>query len=101
MRRIARRLLITAFAAALLAVLSLWCLYQASQQEPGFYQQALAAPAAAQAEDGDRFERTALDLHNQIQHTGRWEACLTQDEINGWLAIDLPAKFPQALPIDP
>src|SRR5438128_2646719 len=98
MRRIARRLLITAFAAALLAVLSLWCLYQASRRAPDFYRQALAESSAAQADDGERFERTALYLHNQLQHAGRWEARITQEQINGWLATDLPAKFPHALP---
>jgi hypothetical protein len=45
-----------------------------------------------QVEEGQRFERDALDLHNQLLHGGRWEACLTQDEINGWLATDLPAR---------
>jgi hypothetical protein len=55
-------------------------------------------PAEAQIEEGQRFERDALDLHNQLQQDGRWEACLTQEEINGWLATDLPAKFPLVLP---
>jgi hypothetical protein len=98
MRRFARRLLITALVSVAIGAVSLWCLFQASRRPPNFYQRALAAPVAAQAEDGEQFERTALDLHNQLQHFGRWEARLTQDEVNGWLAIDLPAKFPEALP---
>lgn len=98
MRNIRRRLLITALASIAICGLSLLCLFQASRRVPDFYQQALAAPVAAQAEEGDEFERTALDLHNQLQHSGRWEARLTQEQVNGWLAIDLPAKFPHALP---
>src|SRR5437762_406956 len=98
MRNVARRLLIAALLLALVVGLSLWCVYQASRRAPVFYQQAIAAPVAAQAEEGERFERAALDLHNQLQHFGRWETCLTQEQVNGWLAIDLPAKFPQALP---
>ncbi|HMC11503.1 MAG TPA: hypothetical protein VKH44_09445 [Pirellulaceae bacterium] len=98
MRKVARRLSVAAAALALLLALSLWCIYRASQRPPEFYRQALAAPVEVQVEEGQRFERDALDLHNQLLHAGRWEACLTQDEINGWLATDLPAKFPQALP---
>lgn len=98
MRNVRRRLLITALASIAIGGLALLCLFQASRRVPDFYQQALAAPVAAQADEGDRFERTALDLHNQLQHFGRWEARLTQEQVNGWLAIDLPTKFPHALP---
>jgi len=98
MRKVAGRLLIAALALVGVGACCLWCLVQASRRAPAFYQQALAAPVAAQADEGERFERTVLDLHNQLQHFGRWEARLTQEQVNGWLAIDLPAKFPQALP---
>ena len=98
MRNIARRLLITALPSIAVGAVSLWCLYQAARRPPAFYQQAIAAPVAAQVDEGEQFERTALELHNQLQHFGRWEACLTQEQVNGWLAIDLPAKFPRALP---
>lgn len=98
MRRVIRRLLIAASASALVIILAALLLYQASRCVPSFYQQALAAPASTQAEDGERFERAALDLHNRLQHAGHWEARLTQDEINGWLATDLPEKFADALP---
>ncbi|MBW8883925.1 MAG: hypothetical protein JF612_03925 [Planctomycetia bacterium] len=98
MRNIARRLLIATLLSIAVGGLSLWCLYQASRRAPAFYQQAIAAPVAAQVDEGEQLERAALDLHNQLQHFGRWEACLTQEQVNGWLAIDLPAKFPHALP---
>ena len=98
MRKIAYRLLLAAGAVALVAVFVLWIAFAASRRAPEFYRQALAASPEALAEDGQQFERTALDLHNQLQHDGHWQACLTQEEINGWLATDLPAKFPKALP---
>src|SRR4029079_4731605 len=98
MRQMVRRLLIAAAATALGAVALLLCLYQASRIVPAFYRQALIAPAGAVAEDGQQFERAALDLHNQRHRSGRWKARLTQEQINGWLASDLPAKFPHALP---
>src|SRR5436305_1729532 len=98
MRKKAPRPVISAPPSIALRRPSLWCLFQASRRPPAFYQQAIAAPPANLSEEGERFERTALDLHNQLQHFGRWEACLTQEQVNGWLAIDLPTKFPHALP---
>jgi hypothetical protein len=98
MRNVRRRLLIAALLLIALSGLSLLAVVQASRRVPDFYTRALAAPVAAQAEEGDQFERAALDLHNQLRHIGRWEACLTQEQVNGWLAIDLPAKFPHLLP---
>ncbi len=31
-------------------------------------------------------------------HAGHWSAVFTDEQINGWLAADLPEKFPQLLP---
>jgi len=76
----------------------LLCVYRASQQAPEFYQQALSRKPAALRDEGQRFERQALALHNQLASSGEWEVRFTQDEINGWLATELPAKFPRALP---
>src|SRR3954447_18187908 len=59
----------------------------------------MAAPPADALKHGEHFERAALDLHNSAQHLGRWEISLTADEINGWLATELPAKFPRLLPV--
>jgi hypothetical protein len=72
--------------------------YRAARQVPEFYAEALAAPPAKQKEAGDRLEREVLQLHNEVRQPGRWEARFTQEHINGWLAADLPAKFPGALP---
>ena len=98
MRKLARRLLIVLPLAAVVLLFSLWCLYRASQQAPAFYMQALARQPASVRDEGQQFERQALALHNQLASSGDWEIRFTQDEINGWLAGDLPAKFPRALP---
>jgi hypothetical protein len=98
MTRTVRRILLTALMLALTAALVLVGVYHAVRREPPFYRQALAAPHERQLEGGEDFERTALALHNQLQHLGRWETCLTSDEINGWLATTLPEKFPELLP---
>jgi len=74
------------------------CLYRATQQAPEFYQQALQAPPQQQAAAGDELERQVLDLRNDLRNEGRFDVEFTHDQINGWLAADLPEKFPQLLP---
>src|SRR6267142_2481662 len=98
MRKIVRRLIAVAAVVALVVVLAVFGVYRAAQRVPEFYRRALAAAPATQHEDGQRLEERALALHNQLHHAGRWEVRFTQDEINGWLAAELPAKFPRALP---
>jgi hypothetical protein len=73
-------------------------LYQAARQAPQFYRQELAVQPASQKAAGQQFERSALELHNQLHRGGRWSVRFSEEEINGWLAAELPVKFPQALP---
>lgn len=93
-----RLALAVAVALAIVLAVSLWGVYQASQQVPQFYEQALAAPPETQVAAGQALERQAASLNNQVRRPGRWEARFTQDQINGWLAVDLPKKFPGSLP---
>ncbi len=72
--------------------------YRASQQVPSFYTQALAAQPHLQSAAGDELERNVLQLQNQTQQTGRWQVRFTEQQVNGWLAADLPEKFPGLLP---
>ncbi len=72
--------------------------YRSMQQPPQFYQEALAVSDAAHEQAGDRFEQTILQLSNQMRMSEYWSATLTEEEINGWMAADLPNKFPGALP---
>lgn len=95
-----RRLLLAAVAfTAFVAAGLLGSTYWAARHAPAFYRAALAASPEQAVEQGERFERAALALHNQTQHAGRWETSLSADEINGWLATELPAKFPRLLPV--
>lgn len=98
MVRVARRLVIVAGVVVLLAAAIGGALVWASRQTPDFYRDSLANPVAVDAADGERLEQQALALHNQLQHAGRFEVRFTQDEINAWLANELPAKFPRLLP---
>jgi hypothetical protein len=90
--------MVAAAALALGAAVLLIAVYLAAQRAPSFYREALAAPQDEQTSNGESFERSVLALHNRLQESGRWQTSLTQDEINGWLATELPEKLPQALP---
>jgi hypothetical protein len=92
MAGVAAVLLVLALAATLFIV------YRASRHVPQFYQQALAADPVVQRSAGDELERRALELTNEVQHSGDWEAVFTDEQINGWLAVDLIEKFPDLLP---
>jgi hypothetical protein len=96
MRKFARRLAVAGLVGALVTLASFACVYLALWREPQFYREIVAQQLPS--DSGQRFERVVLDLHNQAQRIGRWEARFAQDEINGWLAIDLPTKFPGLLP---
>src|SRR5262245_15483192 len=98
MRMTTRRPLLIALALANVLLAALCALYQATRAVPAFYRQALAAPAQNCQQQGELFEEHALALHNQLYQAGAWEVRFSHDEINAWLASELPAKFPQALP---
>lgn len=98
MRRFVRILGFLGLGLVLLAVLGAFGLFRASQHVPEFYAQALTIEPQRQAVAGDELERQALELNNQVRRPGEWFARFTTEQINGWLANDLPEKFPRILP---
>lgn len=72
--------------------------YRAATQVPEFYLQALEHDPVEAKEAGDELERRALELRNDAQQGGQWEAVFTAEQVNGWLAVDLVNKFPNLLP---
>ena len=98
-----KRILIVVAIATLVAVAGLCLLlYEGTQYVPAFYEQALTAKQSPRqlAELGDDFERKALDLHNKTTRIGMWDAVFTEQQVNAWLASDLPKNHPNALPAD-
>jgi hypothetical protein len=71
---------------------------RAAQHEPEFYRQAMTVQPQQQEEAGDALEQSVLELSNETRQPGHWEATFSDDQINGWLAVDLPAKFASILP---
>ncbi len=98
MRRLVRIVLVAAIVAIAAVTLLLVGAYQAAKQEPKFYQQALRRQPQQQKQAGDELEQRVLELHNEARQDGRWQAVFTAEQLNGWLAADLPEKFPKALP---
>jgi hypothetical protein len=98
MRKYARFAAVLGLVLAAAAGIGGYSVYRASQAVPEFYERALAARPDEQKVAGQQFEQQALALHNQSRHAGRWEARFTEDQINGWLAAELPVKFPKLLP---
>ena len=97
-RKILRIVALLSIVLVAVAAVLMFVAYRASQQVPHFYQQALHIEPDAGAQAGDELERQVLDLANEAREEGYWEAVFTEAQINGWLAADLPEKFPHILP---
>lgn len=74
--------------------------YYLSQQEPEFYKAALRQTPEVAKLKGAELEATLLEIYNAVLEQGPWRGEVSQDQINGWLAIELPEKFPELLPED-
>ena len=98
MRKWIKYTLISLFVVALSLVGATWWLYEATQQVPQFYQQALTAPVEVQRQASDALLAEASDLVSSARKQGEWDAVFAEQEINGWLAIDLKENHPTLLP---
>ncbi|MEN6450419.1 MAG: hypothetical protein ABFC96_08010, partial [Thermoguttaceae bacterium] len=83
-----------------LLVLALVGLYIASRHEPAFYHRALAIDAADLAKGSNRMVRKLAALQSVGQRDGRWDARITDLEVNGWLAVDLAKNHSKTLPAE-
>ena len=84
----------------LVAAVLVLLVYRGTQHVPDFYIDVLNSELTPQeqAKLGDDFEREALELHNDAKRVGAWEAVFSEDQVNAWLANDLPRNHPRALP---
>lgn len=66
---------------------------------PGFYLRGEAAARGAEAEVlARRTVSKASAWHAALSRQGDWDAAITADELNAWLALDLPRNHPRWLP---
>jgi hypothetical protein len=102
-----RVLIISAIVAAallLLAAVALLIVWRASQSVPDFYASLVSVDPAEQRSASDTMVQKATLLAGDVQKSGKWEALFTEQEINGWLAVDLVENHGDSLPseiIDP
>ncbi len=102
MRR-SRRKAMRAAGAVLLACLIgmaaffVWA-WRASRRVPDFYVAALMAPREELARSGQELVQEFQQLQSDVHREGTWQAVFTEKEINGWLAVELPARHPDLLP---
>lgn len=73
-------------------------LYWAARQGPDFYRAAVRVDPARQRDASDEMLQRTTALVSDVRQEGRWEALFTADQVNGWLAVDLPANHADALP---
>ena len=73
-------------------------LYRSTQFPPAFYQLSLDVDEEISAVEGDEFEVRILNLQNDARSNEQWQAIFTEAQINGWIASDVPEKFPDLLP---
>ncbi len=76
----------------------LWWLFCASQDVPDFYREAIASPPPNQTQASDDLVRGALALVSQVRKSGIWSATFTEEQVNGWMAVDLVENHAQSLP---
>lgn len=82
----------------LAAVVALVSAYRASQQAPEFYRLALEVDPAVHKVGSDQMLQRATALASDVKKPGRWQALFTEEQINGWLAVDLVNNHSVALP---
>ncbi|HEX4132742.1 MAG TPA: hypothetical protein VHZ24_22095 [Pirellulales bacterium] len=64
---------------------------------PDFYRQSLAVDETKQREANDELLAQATALVSSARKQGTWSAAFTADQINGWLAVDVPENYPDVL----
>jgi hypothetical protein len=84
----------------LLAVIGGAALYFGWRREPDFYRSALACDASDQVRASNELLEQASALVTGVHKQGKWQALFTAEQINGWLAVDVPKNHHTLLPRD-
>ena len=98
MRKAVPILIVASTVVIALVIVACFAIYRAKNSEPEFYRTALSVDPASQRQASDEFVIKALALASDVQTKGKWRISFTSDEINGWLAVDVPTNLPDAIP---
>lgn len=101
MRKILRLSLVISIVAAMMILVVLFALYLGLRRQPQWYAETLAASDRRAAETAsDRMLQRGADLTSALETKGDWKIVFTQEEINGWLIVDMPKNHPDLLPAE-
>lgn len=99
MRKVLRVTFVFGVIAALFFIIGLLAVYLALRHEPRWYAEAVAtADRAAEEKASGQMLQRAADLTSSLKSKGGWKIAFTAEEINGWLAVDMPNNHPDLLP---
>lgn len=97
MRRWIHRIAIVLIGVSLFGMLSAWWAVRKTKQIPDFYARAVNSLPASTEEASRHLAAEVEKLQHDVAHEGSWRANFSADEINAWMAEELPKKFPQLL----
>lgn len=98
MRGISRRMVLLLLGLPAFGVVAAGLAYLAWKHEPAFYRAALDTEAATLAHGSNELLEQASALVTDIRRQGEWRSLFTANQINGWLAFDLPKNHASLLP---
>lgn len=73
-------------------------MYRAARTVPEFYQQTLVLEPQVAEQAGNEFTEQTFELANRVRDFGKWSALFTDEQVNGWLATEMPQKHPELVP---
>lgn len=76
----------------------LFAFWRALRYEPDFYRQALNVPSYREIERSTTLERQVETLQAQVRTDATWQQVFTEEELNAWLAVQLPERYSHLLP---
>ena len=92
------RFAVIATSAALAVVVCVVGAWLALSHVPRFYRHALDTEEVRLRQGNDELLECATALVNTVRHLGEWYVVLTEEQVNGWLAIDLAQNHRELLP---
>ena len=97
-RRLLRIAVICAIVATALFVCFVACVFWGTCATPDYYEQSLKIDPAIERQASDEMLEETAQLVSDVQQPGQWEAVFTQEQVNGWLAVDLEENHAPSIP---
>ncbi|TWT53449.1 hypothetical protein Pla22_10780 [Rubripirellula amarantea] len=94
MRKLSKRLTLVALVIMGLISCSSWWAVQQTKHVPDFYARATQQGASTHLAR-ERLDAEVRQLQKDVARLGSWRAAFSDQQINAWLAEELPAKFPR------